>query len=206
MNINNNNFFFLLFLFKMCTDLVPVHNDIWRKLGLSCWRVFKAKHGAILKRRQGGHEGCDPRTDQRCFSTLLPPAYGGTPQVLSYTLPPSHYTASMNFGWESARSAAVVAELWKQEQRSHWRSERPTAVLATTKARANPRVCSDAGSILLFASLFYLTTCPLIKLGRGNSELLPLLTHGPRAARRRTSTPRPWQNWSTESQFVGAAK
>lgn len=50
---------------------------------------------------------------------LLPPAYSGTPQVLSYTPRPSHYTASMNFGWESARSAAAVAELWKQEQWSH---------------------------------------------------------------------------------------
>lgn len=160
----------------MCTDLVPVHNDIWRKLGLSSWRVFKAKHGAILKRRQGGREGGDPGTDQEVF--LNAPA----PSLQRHTSGAFLHTASvslhrlyefwMGVGPECcsgsrALEAGAVEPLtqWaaRCDSRNNKGSNKPESLLRHWQ---HPSLCFP----------FYLTACPLITLGRGNSELLPLLT------------------------------
>lgn len=46
----------------LSTDLVPVHNDIWRKLPL-----FLKGFEPSLWRRQKGHKGCDLNTDPEVF-------------------------------------------------------------------------------------------------------------------------------------------
>lgn len=54
----------------LSTDLVPVHNDIWRKLPFSSWRDFKPYREPSLWRRQKGHRGCDLNTDPEVFLYL----------------------------------------------------------------------------------------------------------------------------------------
>lgn len=74
----------------LSTDLVPVHNDIWRRLPFSSWRDFKPYHKPLLWRRQC-LKGLN--TDPEVFlSTFLPPVWHGKPQVFSYTQPPLHWS------------------------------------------------------------------------------------------------------------------
>lgn len=54
----------------LSTDLVPVHNDIWRKLPFSSRRDFKPSREPLLWRRRKGHKGCDLNTDPEVFLYL----------------------------------------------------------------------------------------------------------------------------------------
>lgn len=76
-----------IFVKMLSTDLVPVHNDIWRKLPLFLKGVEPS-----LWRRQKGHGSCDLNTDSEVFSTVLHPVWSGWPQIFLYTLPPFHWS------------------------------------------------------------------------------------------------------------------
>ena len=59
-----------IFVKMLSTDLVPVHNDIWRKLPFSSRRDFKPSREPVLWRRRKGHTGHDLNTDPEVFLCL----------------------------------------------------------------------------------------------------------------------------------------
>lgn len=171
----------------LSTDLVPVHNDIWRRLPFSSWRDFKPYHKPLLWRRQC-LKGLN--TDPEVFlSTFLPPVWHGKPQVFSYTQPPLHWSDHFylslpgvleqyqGFGSMSSVAIEVVSA--------------PLHFLHKEGSN-NPRVYLDTDT-----GISFIWPAPRDKTGGGGGHSSPkhlsalALLH---TVRRRTSTPQKWQN------------
>lgn len=94
-----------IFVKMLSTDLVPVHNDIWRKLPFSSWRDFKPCREPFLLWRQR-HKGCDLNTDSEVFLYL--------PGALNLRCFPTH---SLHFTgpntWNSYMSLPGVLERYQ---------------------------------------------------------------------------------------------
>lgn len=121
-----------IFVKMLSTDLVPVHNDIWRKLPFSSWRAFKP-----YQENKKVTQTVTLTLTQKCFSTFLPPVWGGTSGVFLHaaSISPARHS---EFRFEPAWSTGAVPKTWKHERAEPLKRWALRRISRTRKAQTIP--------------------------------------------------------------------